>query len=138
MKSTSFRRSGVIVRLAAAMSPLPAASPGSSWSRRTGMNTTRTFRFLFLSFFSAASFLLSSSSNSRNVINGGAAQHALIEEIEGLAVDGQHADDPPLDHPVQITGPRLLHLREIDGESPARRLLWRLLFGERGVPGKNK
>ena len=65
VKSTSFWRSGVIVRLAAAMSPLPAASAGSSWSRRTGMKTTRTFRFLFLSFFSAASFLLSSSSNSR-------------------------------------------------------------------------
>ena len=26
--------------------------------------------------------------------------------------------------------------REIDGESPARRFLWRLLFGERDVPGK--
>ena len=65
MKSTSFWRSGVIVRPAAAMSPLPATSPGSSSSRRTGMNIARTFRFLFLSFFSAASFLLSSSSNSR-------------------------------------------------------------------------
>ena len=101
------------------------------------MNTTRTFRFLFLSFFSAASFLLSSSSNSRTVLNGGAALYALVEEIEGLAVDGQHADDPPLDHPVQITGPRLLHLREIDGESLASRFLWRLLLGERGVPEQN-
>ena len=79
VKSTSFWRSGVIVRLAAAMSPLPAASAGSSWSRRTGMNTTRTFRFLFLSFFSAASFLLSSVLEQPEEIDGGAALHALVD-----------------------------------------------------------
>ena len=70
-------------------------------------------------------------------LNGDAALYALIDEIDGLAVDGQHADDPPLDHPVQITGPRLLYLREIDGESLASRSLWRLLLGERGVPEQN-
>ena len=68
-------------------------------------------------------------------IDDGAALHALVQEIEGLAVDGQHADDPPLDHPVQIAGPRLPH--EIDGESRARRFLWRLLVGERGIPRQN-
>ena len=61
--STSFWRSGVTVMLPAAMSPLPAAKEGSRRSPGTGMNTTRTFRFLFLSLPSAASFLLRSSSN---------------------------------------------------------------------------
>src|SRR5688572_23970267 len=54
-------------------------------------------------------------------LNGESALYALIEEIDALAVDGQHADDPPLDHPVQITGPEVLHLGEIDGESLASR-----------------
>jgi hypothetical protein len=62
VKSTTFRRSGVIVMFPAATSPLPSARSCRSWSRRTGMKTTRTFRFLSLSFFSAASFLLRPSS----------------------------------------------------------------------------
>ena len=57
---------------------------------------------------------------------------ALVVEIEGLAVDGQHADDPPLDHAVEVAGPRLLHLHGVDGERPAS-CLWRrrLLSGHR-------
>ena len=39
-KSTSFWRSGVMVRLATAMSPLPSSSDGSSRSRVTGTNAT--------------------------------------------------------------------------------------------------
>ena len=48
-KSTSALRAGVMVRLAAAMSPRPCSSAGSSWSRETGMNTTCTRRWRRLS-----------------------------------------------------------------------------------------
>ena len=44
VKSTSFSRSGVTVREAAAMSPLPSTRAGRSSSRDTGMKTTFTRR----------------------------------------------------------------------------------------------
>ena len=51
-KSTSFWRSSEIVRLDAAMSPLPLASACSKSPRCTGMNTTRTLICFCFSFFS--------------------------------------------------------------------------------------
>ena len=131
MKSTSFWRSGVIVRLAAAMSPLPATSARQQLVAPHRNEDHPHLQVLVLEFLFGGELLVELVLEQPGVLNGGAALYALVDEIDGLAVDGQHADDPPLDHPVQITGPRLLHLREIDGEGLASRLLWRLLLGER-------
>src|SRR5574341_153535 len=91
---------------------------------------------LVLEFLFRGEFLVELFLEQPGVLNRGAALYPLIAEIDGLAVDGQYADGSSLDHPIQITGPRFPHLREIDGESLASRLLWRRLLGERGAPGQ--
>jgi hypothetical protein len=45
-----------------------------------------------------------------------AALGTLVHKIERFAVDRQYANAPPLDHPVEIAGPRLHGFRGRDGE----------------------
>src|SRR5689334_12823608 len=47
---------------------------------------------------------------------GRAALDPLVYSIEGLAIDRQDTNKPALDHPVEVAGPRLLHLFGRDGE----------------------
>jgi hypothetical protein len=62
VKSTTARRSSVMVRLAATTSPFPSARAGSRRSRDVGMKTTCTRRFLVLTFrFSVSSKVESAS-----------------------------------------------------------------------------
>ena len=100
------------------------------------MNTARTFRFLCLEFLVGGELLVELFLEQPDVLNGGAAQDALIEEMDGLAVDGQHADDPPLDHPVQITGPRFFHFARSMVRVPPAAFCGAGSLGERGVPGQ--
>src|SRR6185436_13075451 len=49
-------------------------------------------------------------------IVGNPALRALVVEIEGLAGHNEHADDPALDHLVQIALPRLRDCLRIDSQ----------------------
>src|SRR5215468_1153853 len=54
---------------------------------------------------------------------GRAALGTLVHKIERFAVDRQDANAPPLNHPVEIAGPRLHGLFGRDGELLPRRRL---------------
>ena len=99
VKSTSLRRSGVIVRPAAAMSPRPSASAGSSWSRLVGMNTTRIGRARSL--LPRVELFLELHAH----VVGDAALLRLVDEIEGLAVDHEHAHHASFRQGREIAGP---------------------------------
>ncbi|MCY1311410.1 hypothetical protein D3C85_1644500 [compost metagenome] len=65
-KSTNSRLAGVMVRLEAAISPLPAINAVNNSSLRTGTKTTWTFRCLSAPDFAAAICLFKSFSNRLN------------------------------------------------------------------------
>ena len=46
----------------------------------------------------------------------GTALDALVRKIEGLAVNRQYADEPTLDHAVEVAAPRLHRLFGRDAE----------------------
>ena len=96
------------------------------------MNTSAHLQVLVLEFLFGGELLVELVFEQPGEVNNGAALRTLVMEIEGLAVDGQHPDGPPLDHSVEITGPRLLLLREIDREGPVGRFLRSRLLGRRG------
>jgi hypothetical protein len=63
---------------------------------------------------------------------------ALVYKIKSLAVNRQDSNEPPLEHPVEIAGPRLHRFFGRDGELLTLRLLGgRLCFG-RGMDRAGK
>src|SRR5215469_17685673 len=70
-------------------------------------------------------------------IDGGAACHALVDEIAGPAINNEHADISTLDHTVEIAGPLLLHNSRIERQACRERIGWRLLLS-RQLPERHK
>ena len=101
-KSTCWRRSSVIVRLAAAMSPRPCHQPGEQLvpAHRDEDHVHPEVPGLQ----PAVEVIL----EGPHEVVGGAALAAPVEEVEGLAVDDEDADPPLRDHLVQVARRPLL------------------------------
>jgi hypothetical protein len=96
-----------MLRFAAAMSPFPSASAAIEEPHG---------EMLALELLVLGDPLLQLPLDQLERIVGDPALRALVVEIEGLAGHNQHADDPALDHLVQIALPGLRDRLRIDGQ----------------------
>ena len=77
------------------MSPLPATSARQQLVARHRDEHRPHLQVLVLEFLIGGELLVELLLEQPDEVNGGAAQHALVDEVDRLAVDRQDADDPP-------------------------------------------